>query len=288
MVNRSLLEAIAAEVLDVDPDADESEVKSAYREKAKSWHPDTSDAPDAEEKFKAAGEARDILLGDVNFRDYENLEFRREVMERVLSESDVSEIEEEKGGSSTVSTGSGKRKRPGSFDIGGLGGLSGEEYREVAEQIVLGVETMIVYNSTSHLYRGTYSERDFFNDVNEYTEGRDLDSLGANDYYLATNDGLRENVNKKTFTATFDSIDRNLEDQYVEGTTLRQVAEVLATFIINGGIDIGFAGKFVGDSRFGSDSRFSSRDSRFSRGDSRFGGGSSSGGRFGRDDRFDR
>jgi len=49
------------EVLGVSRDASESELKGAFRDMARKYHPDVSDAPDAEEKFKEANEAYGVL-----------------------------------------------------------------------------------------------------------------------------------------------------------------------------------------------------------------------------------
>jgi molecular chaperone DnaJ len=49
------------DVLGVSRDASESELKSAFRNLARKYHPDVSDAPDAEEKFKEINEAYGVL-----------------------------------------------------------------------------------------------------------------------------------------------------------------------------------------------------------------------------------
>jgi molecular chaperone DnaJ len=49
------------EVLGVRRDAGESEIKKAFRRLAREMHPDVSDAPDAEERFKAVVEAYEVL-----------------------------------------------------------------------------------------------------------------------------------------------------------------------------------------------------------------------------------
>ena len=49
------------EVLGVDKNASEAEIKSAFRKLAKKYHPDVSKEPNAEEKFKEAQEAYAVL-----------------------------------------------------------------------------------------------------------------------------------------------------------------------------------------------------------------------------------
>ena len=49
------------EVLGVDKNASEAEIKSAFRKLAKKYHPDVSKEPDAESKFKEAQEAYAVL-----------------------------------------------------------------------------------------------------------------------------------------------------------------------------------------------------------------------------------
>ena len=49
------------EVLGISKDADEKEIKSAFRKLAKKYHPDVSKEPDAAEKFKEAQEAYAVL-----------------------------------------------------------------------------------------------------------------------------------------------------------------------------------------------------------------------------------
>lgn len=49
------------EVLGINKDASPEDVKKAYRKLARQYHPDVNKAPDAEEKFKEAKEAYDVL-----------------------------------------------------------------------------------------------------------------------------------------------------------------------------------------------------------------------------------
>ncbi len=56
------------EILGVSKDASEDEIKSAFRKKAKEYHPDLNKNPDASEKFKEAQEAY-ACLSDKNNRE---------------------------------------------------------------------------------------------------------------------------------------------------------------------------------------------------------------------------
>ena len=49
------------EVLGVSRDASESDIKKAFRQKARKLHPDVNKAPDAEDRFKELNEAYDVL-----------------------------------------------------------------------------------------------------------------------------------------------------------------------------------------------------------------------------------
>lgn len=65
------------DVLGVGRDASQEEIKKAYREKAREYHPDASDHPDAQERFKEVQEAYDVL-GDQEKREaYDQLGHRQ-------------------------------------------------------------------------------------------------------------------------------------------------------------------------------------------------------------------
>jgi len=49
------------EVLGVARDASEGDLQRAYRKLARKFHPDISEAPDAEERFKELGTAYEVL-----------------------------------------------------------------------------------------------------------------------------------------------------------------------------------------------------------------------------------
>lgn len=71
------------EVLEVTKTADKTEIKSAYRRLAIQYHPDKNpDNPEAEEKFKEASEAYDVLSNDEKEQDMIGLTIKEcEVLE---------------------------------------------------------------------------------------------------------------------------------------------------------------------------------------------------------------
>jgi molecular chaperone DnaJ len=95
-------------VLGVSRDADEDEIKEAYREKAREYHPDVSDDPDAEEKFKQAKKAKEVLTDEEQRQLYDQLGHDRYV-------------EAEKHGA----TENGGRGAGGAGGMGGMGGGQG-------------------------------------------------------------------------------------------------------------------------------------------------------------------
>jgi len=60
-------------VLGVSEDADEEEIRNAYRKKAAEYHPDVSDDPNAEEKFKQIRNAKEVLTDEEKRQAYDQL-----------------------------------------------------------------------------------------------------------------------------------------------------------------------------------------------------------------------
>ncbi|ELY57729.1 molecular chaperone DnaJ [Natronolimnohabitans innermongolicus] len=61
------------DVLGVSSDASAEEIKQAYREKATEYHPDVSDDPDAEEKFKKIQKAKKVLTDEEKRQAYDRM-----------------------------------------------------------------------------------------------------------------------------------------------------------------------------------------------------------------------
>ena len=65
------------DVLGVSRDASEDEITQAYREKVSEYHPDVSDEPDAEQKFKKVQKAKDVLTDEEKRQQYDQLGHER-------------------------------------------------------------------------------------------------------------------------------------------------------------------------------------------------------------------
>ncbi len=61
------------DVLGVSADASTEEIKKAYRTKATEYHPDVSDDPDAEEKFKKIQKAKQVLTDEEKRQAYDRM-----------------------------------------------------------------------------------------------------------------------------------------------------------------------------------------------------------------------
>ena len=60
-------------IMGVEPDASADDIKRAYRKLARKYHPDVSDEPDAEDRFKEIGEAYEVLKDPAKREQYDQL-----------------------------------------------------------------------------------------------------------------------------------------------------------------------------------------------------------------------
>ena len=84
------------EILGVGRDADEDEINQAYRRKAAKYHPDVSDDPDAEEKFKKVKKAKEVLTDEEKRRLYDQV--GHEQFERMEKQGGVGGGRQQAGG----------------------------------------------------------------------------------------------------------------------------------------------------------------------------------------------
>jgi molecular chaperone DnaJ len=104
------------DVLGVSRDASEDEITQAYRKKASEYHPDVSDDPNAEEKFKKAKKAKEVLTDEEKRQAYDQMGHER------------FEQAEKRGGFDGGGGGGGARGNP----FGGGGGAGG--FEDIFEQ----------------------------------------------------------------------------------------------------------------------------------------------------------
>jgi molecular chaperone DnaJ len=103
------------DVLGVSRDASEEEIEEAYRDAVRKYHPDVSDDPDAEEKFKQAKKAKEVLTDDEQRQMYDQMGHEQFV-------------EADKRGAT-----SGGGARGGAGGMGGMGGMGGGGFGDVQD-----------------------------------------------------------------------------------------------------------------------------------------------------------
>jgi len=105
------------DVLGVSRDADEEEIQQAFRKMAAKYHPDVSDEDDAEERFKKAKRAKEVLTDDEKRQMYDQLGHER--------------FEEAAKRGATENGGAGA----GPGGMGGMGGMGGAtDVNDIFEQ----------------------------------------------------------------------------------------------------------------------------------------------------------
>jgi len=103
------------DVLGISRDASEEEIEEAYREAVRRYHPDVSDDPNAEEKFKKAKKAKEVLTDEEKRRMYDQMGHEQFV-------------EAEKRGATEGGA------RGGAGGVGGMGGGPFSDMEDIFEQ----------------------------------------------------------------------------------------------------------------------------------------------------------
>jgi molecular chaperone DnaJ len=115
------------DVLGVSRDASEDEIQRAFRKKAAEYHPDVSDDPDAEEKFKQVRKAKEVLSDEEKRQAYDRMGHDRFV-----------QAEKHGGFDEGVGAGAGGRAGARGDPFGG-GGPFGGDMGDIFEQFFGGM-----------------------------------------------------------------------------------------------------------------------------------------------------
>ena len=116
------------ETLGVDEEASPAEVRAAYRERAKDTHPDVSDAPDADRRFRRVKRAHDVLSDERERRRYDRLGHERYLAvenSHGPGEADPPDPAGSGAGSTGTDHGPGARTNPAGSSDPGAGGAAG-------------------------------------------------------------------------------------------------------------------------------------------------------------------
>ena len=84
------------DVLEIPKEATDKDIKDAYRQLAKMWHPDKNKSPNAEEKFKEINKAYNILIDPKTRQIYDQTGSVDQ--EGIPSNVDINELFKEMGG----------------------------------------------------------------------------------------------------------------------------------------------------------------------------------------------
>jgi molecular chaperone DnaJ len=109
------------DVLGVSQDASEEDIEAAYRKKAAKYHPDVSDDPNAETKFKKIKKAKEVLTDEEKRQAYDRMGHER------------FEQAEKRGGFDGDGAGAGAGGARGN-PFGGAGGGGGGGFEDIFEQ----------------------------------------------------------------------------------------------------------------------------------------------------------
>jgi len=107
------------DALGVSRDASQDKIKSAYREKAREYHPDASDHENAQEKFKEIQEAYDVLGDEEKREAYDQMGHDRYVQ----AEKQGFDPTDAGAGGGGARRGGSRRQAGGAGGMGGLGDI---------------------------------------------------------------------------------------------------------------------------------------------------------------------
>ena len=132
------------DILGVSRDASEEEIESAYREAVREYHPDVSDDPDAEEKFKKAKKAKEVLTDDEQRRMYDQMGHEQFVEADKRGATDSGGARGGRGGDPFGGAGGGFGNMQDIFDQffgGGSGGGGSRRGKDLKTKLTIDLET---------------------------------------------------------------------------------------------------------------------------------------------------
>lgn len=255
----SYLYNLAKEFMGFDEDPTDSDVQDKFRELSSKFHPDISDLDpeEAEEKFKASNTSRDILIGNIGDGDTQRIHTGISILERALHPSSVRDAKDETLSSKRGEVGGGERfsttkerKPPSDFSGAQFNKMGGSERKEIAQEIAIGYAVKLRYNAVQGLLKEGITEEDFYDAVNDYISDTEEGLMDNEEYYEAASHLIRNNVGKGVFVGAIEKVESELASEYAPGATIDRVAEIIATMIAQGNIDIGLQDMMAGSRNF--------------------------------------
>lgn len=215
ILSRSKLEEFSADILDVDVDADDSTVRSSYRDKAKLYHPEGDESD--KDKFKAIDVAQDILRSDREYiEDKNDLKNATTILGRVVEK----DTEEEEGDEVVEEV-----------DIQ-------EEYQIVID-FAVSVMVDLAFSEiaeifeippTSQKFEETFSSQI----ISAGYSPQQLDMLTAGEMARFTEGFLIDDVSTEELEEILEDINNQIAQQYGFGSTIASVSKIIGTLIAGG------------------------------------------------------
>jgi DnaJ-class molecular chaperone len=154
------------DVLEIPKDATDKDIKDAYRQLAKTWHPDKNKSPNAEEKFKEINKAYNILIDPKTRQIYDQTGSVDQ--DGIPSNVDINELFKEMGG--FPGFGGGFPFPGGGFpamfvngmpmNMGGVGGMRGMNPQEMFMRKQSNIK-MVIELGLQDLFNGIKKNLDY-------------------------------------------------------------------------------------------------------------------------------
>lgn len=254
------LENLAKEFMDFDDDPSDEEVSERFTELAGKYHPDQSDLPsdEANDMFNATTTSRDILKDNIEIGEVRKIRNGVSQLETALDSVQVADIKQDTiAGTGTDKTrtpsgvsSTGERANPADFAGMDFSAASKSEREEIIREIALGYSVRLRYNAVQGLLERGINEDQFYDAVNKYVDETGKGLLNNSDYYDAVEDMVRDQVGRQVFVNSIEKVENELAREYAPGAGIDEVAEIIASMVVQGHIDIGLGEFMVGHDNF--------------------------------------